>query len=148
MLAIISKSSQADTGRVFIMPAPDERRRKLARDLVEIWSRVASQHMSGGQGCSCSFGGLSFQASDFELDIVEFVIGEAQKAGLPNAEVYVDAVAKRGPDRYSLPALLKALENGEYREASGAEIDVVLASLNTTLSAIEKAHSKGRFVCD
>jgi len=148
MLATISKSSQAETHRSFIMPAQDDRRRKLARDLVEIWGRVASQHMTGGQGCSCSFGGLSFQASDFELDIVEFVIGEAHKASLPKAEIYIDAIAKRGPDRYSLPALLKALETGEYREASDAEIDVVLASLNITLSAIEKAHSIGRFACD
>lgn len=123
-------------------------RRRQASDLVEIWGRISSQHLSGGQGCGCSFGGLMFQASDFELDIVEFVIGEAKKAGLPKAETFIDETAKRGPDRYSLPALLKALELGEYRAATDAEIDIILTSLNTTLSAIEKAHSKGRFACD
>lgn len=130
------------------MAAPDAKRRMQARDLIEIWSRVSSQHMSGGQGCSCSFGGLMFQASDFELDIIEFVIGEAQKVGLPETETYIDAIAKRGPDRYSLRALLKALEEGDFRSASEAEINVVLTSLHTTLSAIERAHSKGRFACD
>lgn len=123
-------------------------RRRQASDLAEIWGRVSRQHLSGGPGCGCSFGGLMFQASDFELDIVEFVIGEARKAGLPKAELYIDEIAKRGPDRYSLPALLKALEDEDYRAAAPSEIDIVLTSLNTTLSAIEKAHSKGRFACD
>jgi hypothetical protein len=123
-------------------------RRQQASDLAGIWDRISSQHLSGGQGCGCSFGGLMFQATDFELDIVEFVIGEAKKAGLPKAELYIDEIAKRGPDRYSLLKLLRALEQGDYRMASEPEIDVVLTSLNTTLSAIEQAHSKGRFVCD
>lgn len=123
-------------------------RRRLASDLSEIWGRISRQHLSGGQGCGCSFGGLMFQASDFELDIVEFVIGDALKAGLPGVETYIDAIAKRGPDRYSLPALLKALEEGDYRSAAEAEVDFAIERLNTTLSNIEKAHSKGRFACD
>jgi hypothetical protein len=123
-------------------------RRRRASDLTQIWARLSSQHLSGGQGCGCSFGGLMFQASDFELDIVEFVIGDALKAGLPGVEVYIDAIAKRGPDRYSLRALLKALEEGDVGSATEAEIDFVIERLNTTLSNIEQAHSKGRFVCD
>jgi hypothetical protein len=123
-------------------------RRRQASDLTEIWGRLSRQHLSGGQGCGCSFGGLMFQASDFELDIVEFVITGAEQANLPGVGAYIDAIAKRGPDRYSLPALLKALEEGDYRTASQAEIDFVIARLNTTLSNIEQAHSKGRFACD
>lgn len=123
-------------------------RRRQAADLRAIWGRISSQHLSGGQGCGCSFGGLMLQASDFELDIVEFAITEARKAGQPGVETYVDAIAKRGPDRYSLPALLKALEEGDYRAASEDEIAVTLDSLQTTLSAIEKAHSRSRFACD
>lgn len=123
-------------------------RHRQARELQEIWRRVSSQHLSGGQGCGCSFGGLMLMASDFELDIVEFVINEAHKAGAPGVEAYIDAVARRGPDRYSLPALLTSIEMGEFQSASEHDIDVVLHRLNRTLSAMESAHSRGRFTCD
>ncbi len=126
---------------------PRDRCRQAA-ELQETWRRVSSQHLSGGQGCGCSFGGLMLQASDFELDIVEFVISEARKLGAPGAEIYIDAVAKRGPDRYSLPALLKSIEAGEFGSASEHDIDVVLERLNHTLTAMEQAHSRGRFACD
>lgn len=123
-------------------------RRRKAADLIEMWGRLSSQHLAGGQGCGCSFGGLMFMASDFELDIVEFVIGEAGKAGLPEVEPIIDAIAKRGPDRYSLPALLKALEQGEIPPGAEREADFIVERLDTTLSNMEQAHSKGRFACD
>lgn len=123
-------------------------RRRQASDLTEIWGRLSRQNLTGGQGCGCSFGGLMFQASDFELDIVEFVIGAADQAGLPGVCVFIDAISKRGPDRYSLPALLKALEGDAFGAASDADIDFTIERLTTTLSNIEKAHSKGRFACD
>lgn len=125
-----------------------DRRRPKALELTDVWSRLSRQHLSGGQGCGCSFGGLMFQASDFELDIVEFVVGGADTSGLPGVGAYIDDVAKRGPDRYSLPALLKALAEGDYRGAGEAEIDFTLDRLGSTLSNIEKAHSRGRFACD
>jgi hypothetical protein len=81
--------------------SPDERRRE-ARELAEMWSRIGRQHISAGQGCGCGFGGLLLQGSDFELDIVEFLINDARKAGLTNIESFIDAAARRGPDRYSL----------------------------------------------
>ncbi|MDB5508732.1 MAG: hypothetical protein JWL93_1201 [Hyphomicrobiales bacterium] len=123
-------------------------RRRRAADLTELWGRLSRQHLTGGQGCGCSFGGLMFQASDFELDIVEFVIAGAEQAHLPGAVVFVDAVSRRGPDRYSLPALLKALAEGDHRAATPAEIDCVIERLNVTLSNIDRAHAKGRFACD
>jgi hypothetical protein len=123
-------------------------RRRRATGLAEAWGRISTQHLSGGQGCGCSFGGLMLQASDFEVDIVEFVIGEARQAGLRGVESYIDEISKRGPDRYSLPALLKAIAAGEHRAASEAEIDFTLARLDQTLGAIEQAHSARRFACD
>lgn len=110
----------------------------------QLWGGLSRQHLTGGQGCGCSFGGLVFQASDFELEIVEFVIAGAEQAHSPGAVAYVDAVYRRGPDRYSLPALLKALEEGDHRAATPAEIE----RLNVTLSNIDRAHAKGRFACD
>lgn len=88
-----------------------------------------------------------FQASDFELDIVEFVIGDARKAARSAVEAYIDRVAKRGPDRYSLPALLEAVATGS-QDAAPDDLDFILMRLRTTLASIEAAHNSARFVCD
>jgi hypothetical protein len=125
-----------------------EQRRGEARDLASLWSRISRQHLSAGQGCSCGFGGMMLQASDFELDIVEFVINDARKAGLSGVEVFIDSVAKRGADQYSLPALLDAIAKDSPLQPGGEEVDFALGRLRTTLTSIEDAHNSARFVCD
>lgn len=125
-----------------------DRRRKEARDLASLWSRISRQHLTAGQGCACGFGGLTLAASDFELDIVEFVISDARKAGLPGVETFIDKVAKRGPDKYSLPALLESIAKDDPLQPDGGEIDFTLGRLRTTLGSIADAHNSARFVCD
>ena len=56
----------------FVMAFEPTDRSSQARDLAEMWNRVSRQHLTAGAGCSCGMGGLFLQASDFELDIVEF----------------------------------------------------------------------------
>ena len=125
----------------------NEARELAARELAALWQRIGSQHI-GAQGCAaCGFGGMMLQASDFDLDIVEFVIGDASKAKRPEVEAFIDRVAKRGPDRYSLPALLDAIATQRDGAASD-DLDFVLARLRTTLTSIEAAHNSARFVCD
>jgi hypothetical protein len=127
----------------------NEGRGAAARELAALWRRIGSQHLSAAQGCACGFGGLMIQASDFEIDIVEFVIADARKASLPSVETFIEAVARRGVDRYSLPALLEAI--GAPRADGGAapdDLDFILARLRRTLTSIEAAHSNSRFVCD
>ena len=122
-------------------------RELAARELADLWQRIGSQHI-GAQGCAaCGFGGMMFQASDFELDIVEFVIGDARKAKRPDVETYIDRVAKRGPDRYSLPALLDPVWTSR-EGTSPDDLDFIMARLCTTLTSIEAAHNSARFVCD
>ena len=134
-----------------VAAAGQGQRADAARDLAALWQRIGSQHI-GAQGCAaCGFGGMMFQASDFELDIVEFVIGDARKAKRPDVETYIDRVAKRGPDRYSLPALLEAIAtecDGAARDDPDSIRDFILARLRTTLTSIEAAHNSARFVCD
>ena len=127
-------------------PAADRNRR--ADELGEIWSRVSRQHLTAGAGCSCGFGGLMFQAADFELDIVEFVITEAQQAHNDRVEAFINSVSRRGPDRYSLPALLSALARGTSDIATGEDLDFALDRLTTTLSSMDRSHARGRFACD
>jgi hypothetical protein len=120
-----------------------------ARQLAAMWRRIGSQHLASMQGCSCGFGGLMIQASDFEIDIVEFVLADASKAGLVGVEPYIKAVAGRGEDRYSLAALLKDIEAPRNLSlAKPEELAFILKRLRATFSSIEAAHSGPNFVCD
>ena len=124
-------------------------RSRQARDLGEMWNRVSRQHLTAGAGCTCGIGGLMIQASDFELDIVEFVINDARKEGLAGLESFIDAVAARGPDRYSLTDLLKALGTPDHPEAPAAtDVQFALDRLRKTLTSMDSAHSGSRFACD
>ena len=126
-----------------------ERRSDAARELSVLWWRIGSQHLAAAQGCSCGFGGVMIQAADFEIDIVEFLIGDARKSGMHGIERYIKAVAGRGDDCYSLPVLLDAIgEAGNDTRADPDEIEFILARLHVTLTSIEAAHNKSRFVCD
>lgn len=125
-----------------------EFRRQSVDELKTLWSRVARQHLSGGQGCGCSFGGLILQASDFEIDIVEFLLHDAAKRNARHIPAIVQTAA-RGPDRYSLPALLETLAT--TRDAAlieSGELDFAIDRLSRTLTNIEAAHRKSRFACN
>ena len=126
-----------------------EFRRTNVDELKALWSRVSRQHLSGGQGCGCSFGGLILQASDFELDIVEFLLHDAAKEGAAQVAPFVSAAAGRGPDHYSLRALFDALATTEDATliASG-DLDFIIDRLGRTLANIENAHRKSRFSCN
>ena len=119
-----------------------------ARVLAEQWRRVGRQHLSAGQGCGCGFGGLILQAADFELDIVEFLLRDAARAGATRLADFVVAAAARGPDRASLSALLTAIETAPDDELAGSGgLDFALDRLAATLGSIEASHRGGRFVC-
>ena len=131
------------------MRKPDLKdRRRLARDLAEMWERISGHYLSPDLGCSCCAGGLVLQASDFELDIIEFLIRDARKAGLTSFESFLGAVARRG-EGYSLPRLIDAIAEGDYSAAgSRKELEFALARLRPILSSIEAAQNRGRFACD
>lgn len=125
-----------------------EANRAEARTLKDLWSRVARQHLSGGQACSCGFGGIVFQAMDFEADIVDYLIDAAEKAGHPGASAFIEAAAVRGGGHYSLVALLDALAGADCPDAPPDGIALVLGRLRGTLSSMNEAHEARRFVCD
>ena len=136
--------SQAGAGEAAAGGARAER----ARAVAEQWHRVGRQHLSAGQGCGCGFGGLILQAADFELDIVEFLLRDAAKAGANRLAGFVAATAARGPDRTSLSALLAAIETTQDSELAGSGgLDFALDRLAATLGSIEASHRGGRFVC-
>lgn len=114
-----------------------------------MWRRVSRRHLTSGQGCACGFGGgLMLQGADFELDIVEFLIEDARKAGQLRIEPFVDRVAKRGPDKYSLAALLDAMARDALTDLDEEEASFAIAALRRTLGSMDAAHARGRFACD
>jgi hypothetical protein len=133
----------------FDMALEPTNRSHQARELAEMWGRVSRQHLTAGAGCSCGIGGLFLQASDFELDIVEFVINDARKEGRPELETFIDAVAGRGPDRYSLAALFDAISRADHAATPTTDdLQFALDRLRKTLSLMDQSHSRNRFVCD
>ncbi len=130
--------------------APPDDPRRQAQEVGDLWRRVSRQHLTSGQACACGFGGgLLLQGAAFELDIVEFLIEDARKAGHGLIEAFIDASAKRGPDIYNLSALIKAL--GAVDEASSLAAtsrDFALDRLKTTLGSMDAAHERRRFACD
>ena len=118
--------------------------------LAEIWRRVSRQHLTSGQGCACGFGGgLMLQGAAFELDIVEFLIDDARKAGHGAIETFIDDFAKRGADQYSLVALLGALGRVDPANIlSDSERAFAIGRLRMTLSSMDSAHTGGRFACN
>jgi hypothetical protein len=120
-----------------------------ARELSAMWRHVSRQHLTSGQACACGFGGgLMLQGAAFELDIVEFLIDDARKAGFGGLEAFIDATAKRGPDNYSLTALINALGVASSQVLSDAEASFALSRLRRTLASMDEAHSRGKFTCD
>lgn len=130
-----------------MLSIPPPRSPTSASVLMECWNRISRRHMSGGAGCGCGFGGLILQAADFELDIVEFVIDDAKNEGRTALPPFIDVACKRGPDRYSLLALLKVLEEADS-SISEDDRSFVLERLATTLTSIDSAHGARRFACD
>lgn len=118
--------------------------------LSGLWRRVSRRHLSSGQGCACGFGGgLMLQGAAFELDIVEFLIDDARKAGHAILESFIDEVAKRGPDHYSLVALIDALARADKATALGEKARAfAIERLRATLGSMDAAHAGGRFACD
>jgi hypothetical protein len=125
-----------------------EQRHAESQRLAGLWSRISRQHLSSGQGCACGFGGgLILQGASFELDIIEFVVGEAKKNGHADVERFVDAVSKRGPDRYSLPDLLEAIgKTNSDLEQNHSQLDFILTRISNVLEAMDATHSQ-RFAC-
>ena len=119
-----------------------------ARALKDLWSRVARQHLAGGQGCSCGVGGIVLQAMDFEADIVDYLIDAADKAGHPGLSAFIERQAIRADGSYSLVALLEAVAGADDSDVPADGLALVLARLRGTLSAMNEAHEPRRFVCD
>lgn len=111
-----------------------------AKALLEIWDRLSRQHVALATGCACGIGGVTLQLQDFEQDIADFVLGQAERGG--RADV-VDFLQRRGRDgrQWSVGGLLAALGSDEDDAPVDAGVaGFILARLGRTLRSFAKLH--------
>jgi hypothetical protein len=113
-----------------------------ASELLEIWQRVSSRHVSLGTSCACGIGGVTLQLQDFEQDILDFVIGQAERSKRTDVIAYVRESAfdvQRG--RGSVEHLLKTLSRGDTQGLGEADVPIfVLGKLGKTLRSFARLH--------
>ncbi|TQK03483.1 hypothetical protein [Herbaspirillum sp. SJZ107] len=112
-----------------------------ARELLDIWDRLARQHVALAGSCACSVGGVTLQLQDFEQDIVDYLLGQAER----NDRADVAALLRhRGRDedgKWSIGALLGALAGKEAPAGAGIDAPAfILTRLGKTLRSFAKLH--------
>ncbi|NDY92438.1 hypothetical protein [Ideonella livida] len=119
-------------------------------ELAELWSRLAGQHVSLGSACACSVGGVTLQLADFEQDIIDYAIGQAEQARRDDLAAWLQRHGREGAREdgaWRVSALLEALDRvlqqGRALAGEGAPADLLpftLARLGQTLRSFARLH--------
>ena len=111
-----------------------------AQELLDIWERMASRHVSLGSSCACGIGGVTLQLQDFEQDIADFLLGQAERTKRSDV---VEFLQTHGVDQdsgvWNIGRLLSALAELEQGESSEVAT-LLLDKLGKTLRSFEKLH--------
>jgi hypothetical protein len=110
-----------------------------ARDLLEMWDRLARAHtMIGGAGCSCGIGGVVVALEDFEQEIAGYLQAEAERLNRHDVLKYLSDQAREG-DLWSISKLLFGLTQSTGLNNPGPGT-FVLERLTRTLQSFENLH--------
>jgi hypothetical protein len=107
-----------------------------ARALLDIWDRLARQHVALAGSCACSVGGVTLQLQDFEQDIVDYLLGQAERNGRADVVALLRERGRLDDGKWSIGALLGALA-GAPGDDAGA---FLVARLGKTLRSFAKLH--------
>ena len=127
------------------LPATDTDLRAEARHLLSLWETLSRQHISMAAGCACGAGGVTLLLEDFEQDIADYLLGEAER----NKRVEVIAFLRtqafmEDTQLWSLFCLLKGLIDEDGTVRPSAEVSCgLLKRLGRTLSSFAKLHGSG-----
>lgn len=113
-----------------------------ALELLDIWQRVSSRHVSLGTSCACGIGGVTLQLQDFEQDIVDYVIGQAERNKRVEVIAYLkDNAFKPESGQASVAMLLTNLSRAPATRLEEADIPpFVLEKLGKTLRSFARLH--------
>ncbi|MEP9375314.1 hypothetical protein ABLE91_01275 [Aquabacter sp. CN5-332] len=112
-------------------PAPLE----TPQDLLAVWRDGGAQHMALGAGCGCSGDGVVLQLSDFEQDIVDYLLAEAERGERADVIALLQGQGRLADGRWNITLLLEHLgaqpEKDEAREFVVSRLKRTLASFAT-----------------
>ena len=113
-----------------------------ARHLLEMWDSVSRQHVSIAGGCACGVGGVTLLLEDFEEDIIDFLLGQSERAKRPDIGAFLKTNASEPVSgRLSVGALLSALSRAETVAETPSDIPVfLLERLGKTLRSFARLH--------
>jgi hypothetical protein len=109
-----------------------------AKRLLETWDRLGRAHVMVGAGCSCGIGGVVVALEDFEQDIADYLLAEAERAEDPAVLSYLEAQGRQG-ELWSISKLLLGLSDPSGAHNPKADA-FILSRLGRTLQSFEKLH--------
>ncbi|MBP1202384.1 hypothetical protein JOD97_000398 [Duganella sp. 1411] len=122
-------------------PAQPELVASVARELLDIWQRLSSQHVALATGCACGIGGVTLRLEDFEQDIADYLLAQAERG---RRDDVVALLRRHGFDEaagaWRLGALLAAFIDGPAAAADAEPADFILSRLGKTLRSFAKLH--------
>jgi len=113
-----------------------------ARRLLDMWENLSRQHVSMAAGCACGAGGVTVRLEDFEQDIADYLLGEAERNKRTQVISFLQAQAFiQETQLWSLSRLLKALidEDGTVRPSPEVSAGL-LQRMGRTLGSFAKLH--------
>ena len=113
----------------------------VALELLEVWQRVSSRHVSLGTSCACGAGGVTLQLQDFEEDIIDYLLIQAERSKRPDVTAYLRQNAFAADGGRAGVGLL--LTNLGATADSGTSTDIpafLLGRLGKTLRSFASLH--------
>jgi hypothetical protein len=107
-----------------------------ARELLDIWERMARQHVALAGSCACSVGGVTLQLQDFEQDIADYLLGQAERNGRADVVALQRERGRAADGKWSISALLGALAGAPHDDTGM----FLVARLGKTLRSFAKLH--------
>ena len=114
-----------------------------ARRLRGMWANLSRQHVSMAGSCACGAGGVTLRLEDFEQDIADYLLGEAERNNREEVISFLQAHAFiAAAQLWSLSRLLNALadEHGTDRPPPDVSAGLLLR-LGRTLGSFAKLHA-------
>ena len=113
-----------------------------ARRLLDLWENLSRQHVSLAGNCACGAGGVTLRLEDFEQDIADYLLGEAERNKRSEVISFLQAHAFiEETQLWSLSRLLHALEDEDGTIEPPADVSAgLLVKLGRTLGSFAKLH--------
>ena len=113
-----------------------------ARRLLDLWANLSRQHVSMAAGCACGAGGVTLRLEDFEQDIADYLLGEAERNKRLEVISFLQANAFiEETQLWSLSRLLGALADEDGAISPPPDVSAgLLQRLSRTLGSFAKLH--------